>query len=322
MKRRDLLAALAAAPLAATVGRLGASPRADATLLVVCLRGGYDAASLLVPTHGDFPHEARPTIGIARPGDGPDAAIALDADWGLHPALRDSMLPLYRAGELGFIPFAGDDTCCRHHGDAVRALGVHASAADGGPGMLHRLARLLGREVTDLHGGRPVSTSRFAADAPWLAASLRHGVDIGVVQVDGWDTHVDQGAATGYLADRFRELGTGLAHVRAHLAADWARTVVVVVSEFGRSVRENGNGGTEHGHGTVYWLLGGSIRGGRVLGGLQPEAGATLFAGRDLPVLNDRRDVFASLLARMYGLHAWQSAQVVGRTPSRRLDLA
>src|SRR5512133_2407117 len=114
MHRRDVLKCLAAAPLAATT-RLYAATATDARLLVVFMRGGYDAANLLVPISSTDYYEARPNIAVPRPGSAPEAAIALDADWGLHPALRDSILPLYRRGEAAFVPFAGTDDLTRSH---------------------------------------------------------------------------------------------------------------------------------------------------------------------------------------------------------------
>jgi uncharacterized protein (DUF1501 family) len=85
----------------------------------------------------------------------------------------------------------------------------------------------------------------------------------------------------------------------------WRDTVVVVVvSEFGRTFHENGNRGTDHGHGTVFWVMGGSVRGGRIVGeqvAVRPE---TLFQNRDYPVLNEYRAVLGGLFGRMYGLSA------------------
>jgi uncharacterized protein (DUF1501 family) len=355
MKRRDLLAALAATPLMMFAARAHAAPAGGAKLLVVFLRGGYDALSLLVPIRSDHYAHARPSIAIDRPGSGPAAAVALDADWGLHPSLATSMLPCYRAGELAFVPFVGGPDVSRSHVDAQRALELgrpSSGSQDCPPAFLNRLATVL----TDGHGARPLafvedmpngvlgalpvgnpdcgaptglldaasgrawSTQTFAQRAPHLAQLMNDRVDIGIADVGGWDTHVDQGAATGYLADRFTELGDGLAHFRAHMGSDWRRTVVVVVSEFGRSLRENGNHGTEHGQGTVYWVLGGGIRGGRVLGEQQRlDAGPTA-ARQGLPVLNDNRRLFAGLFAQMYGLNAAQLDRVfpgVGQGPIR-----
>jgi len=76
----------------------------------------------------------------------------------------------------------------------------------------------------------------------------------------------------------------------------------VVISEFGRTFRENGNRGTDHGHGSVYWLLGGGVRGGRIAGEQVKINQENLFQNRDYPVLTDYRELFAGLFARAYGL--------------------
>jgi uncharacterized protein (DUF1501 family) len=91
---------------------------------------------------------------------------------------------------------------------------------------------------------------------------------------------------------------------------------VVVLSEFGRTFRENGNRGTDHGHGTAYWILGGSVRGGRIAGERVRVSRSTLFQDRDFPVLNEYRGVLGGLFGRMYGLDAARLAQVFpGATP-------
>jgi uncharacterized protein (DUF1501 family) len=80
--------------------------------------------------------------------------------------------------------------------------------------------------------------------------------------------------------------------------------VVVVISEFGRTFRENGDRGTDHGHGSVYWVMGGSVNGGRIHGEQIKVEQPTLFQNRDYPVLTDYRAMFAGLFNRMYGLDA------------------
>ena len=115
MQRRAFMRS-AAACLALPMGRLWAAPApAGPKFMLVFLRGAYDATNLLVPYSSDFYYEARPRIAVPRPGSGGDAAIALDADWALHPALRASMLPLWQAGELAFVPFAGTRDLSRSH---------------------------------------------------------------------------------------------------------------------------------------------------------------------------------------------------------------
>ena len=90
----------------------------------------------------------------------------------------------------------------------------------------------------------------------------------------------------------------------------WQNTVVVVVSEFGRTFRENGNRGTDHGHGGVFWVLGGAVKGGRIVGEQQAVTQATLFQNRDFPVLNEYRAVLGGLFARQSGLDAAQLERV------------
>lgn len=120
MQRRDLLkASLAAAGSTLFSSQLFAAPaasNANNRLLLIFLRGGYDASHLLIPTSSNFYYEARPNIAIARPSiDNENAALELNADWGLHPALRNSIYPLFQNGEASFIPFAGTDDLSRSH---------------------------------------------------------------------------------------------------------------------------------------------------------------------------------------------------------------
>jgi uncharacterized protein (DUF1501 family) len=125
---------------------------------------------------------------------------------------------------------------------------------------------------------------------------------IGFVDVGGWDTHVDQGPTQGTLANNLAGLATGLAAFASEMGPLWPGTVVIVLSEFGRTARENGNRGTDHGHGNTLWVLGGAVAGGRVAGAQVAVDKAHLFQNRDFPVLNDYRSVLAHVFARMYGL--------------------
>lgn len=115
-----------------------------------------------------------------------------------------------------------------------------------------------------------------------------------------------EGGGVGYLASRFDELGRALLAFKDEMGTRWQDTAVVVISEFGRTFRENGNKGTDHGHGTVYWVLGGKINGGRILGEQVGINQANLFQNRDFPVLNDYRSILGGLLGRLYGLSASQ----------------
>jgi uncharacterized protein (DUF1501 family) len=105
------------------------------------------------------------------------------------------------------------------------------------------------------------------------------------------------------------------------MGSAWSDTVVVVISEFGRTFRENGNRGTDHGHGSVYWVLGGSVRGGRISGEQVRIQASTLFQNRDYPVLNEYRAMFGGLFARMYGLNESQLERIFPGTKPKDLGL-
>lgn len=180
------------------------------------------------------------------------------------------------------------------------------------------------QEEMDQAGRNAITARGFALVAQRMAGLMRERFDLGFVDVGGWDTHINQGGSSGTLANRLDELGRGLATFAQEIGPEpWRNTVVVVVSEFGRTFRENGNRGTDHGHGTTYWVLGGGLAsraGGHVVGEQIEVNEKNLFQNRDHPVLNEYRAVLAGLFGRMYGLSAAQLQQVfAGVTPK---DLA
>jgi len=166
-----------------------------------------------------------------------------------------------------------------------------------------------------------VSPKGFELSARRIGRLMREQFNLGFVDVGGWDTHVNQGAATGYLADRIAELGRALAGFAEEIGSGWNDTVVVVVSEFGRTFRENGNRGTDHGHGSVYWVLGGGIKGRRVVGEQVAVDQPHLFQNRDYPVLIDYRSLMGGLFTRMYGLDQNGLQRVFASVQPRDLGL-
>jgi uncharacterized protein (DUF1501 family) len=127
------------------------------------------------------------------------------------------------------------------------------------------------------------------------------GVEVAFADLSGWDTHVAQGGADGQLARRLDELARGIRALHDDLGERMEDVVVLTMSEFGRTVAENGTGGTDHGHANCMMVLGGGVAGGKVYGewpGLAPEK---LYEGRDLRVTTDFRDVFAEITARHLG---------------------
>lgn len=128
------------------------------------------------------------------------------------------------------------------------------------------------------------------------------GLEVAFAEVGGWDTHVNQGASQGQLATRLDDFSRSLAALVTDLGDRMTDTIIVTMSEFGRAVSENGNRGTDHGHGNAMLVMGGGVRGGRVVGtwpGLTPDR---RYDGRDLAVTTDFRDVFAELVVKHLGV--------------------
>jgi uncharacterized protein (DUF1501 family) len=122
------------------------------------------------------------------------------------------------------------------------------------------------------------------------------------ISVDGWDTHANQGAAEGQLANRLLYLDALLMGLHDGLAADWKDTVVVVATEFGRTARINGTGGTDHGTGSTAILLGGGLKPGGIIGDWPTLKASALFEGRDTRPTLDLRVLFKGVLADHMGL--------------------
>ncbi|TGY89292.1 DUF1501 domain-containing protein [Marinicauda algicola] len=172
--------------------------------------------------------------------------------------------------------------------------------------------------AADAAGGARRGPGAFASAASAAAALLAapDGADLAVLSSDGWDTHVRQGAQEGGLAARFAALDEALLALQAGLGAHWDRTAVLVATEFGRTVRANGAGGTDHGTAGTAFLLGGAVRGGRLIGdwpGLD-----TLYEDRDLVPANRLEDLFRGVLAGHWGLDARELSAIFPDLPAGR----
>ena len=372
MRRRHFLTAALSMPFLGTAGRLYALPAPSAPrLLIVFMRGAYDAANIVVPVSSDFYYAARPTLAIPK-----GQALHLNNDWGLHPALKDSLYPLWTKAQIAFVPFAGTDDLTRSHfetQDTIELGQPVGGSRDYRSGFISRIAASLAGSdpiaftsnlPLSFRGAKPipnialnftgkpavtgndveliqamyqgselapavaqgfavqeevyqvisaemqaanrnaVSPKGFELSAQRIAILMRDKFNLGFVDVGGWDTHVNEGSADGYLANRIGELGRGLALLASTLGDDWDNTVVIVVSEFGRTFRENGDRGTDHGHGSVYWVLGGKVKGGKIAGRQVGVTEAALFQNRDWPVLNDYRGLIGCVLQKAYGLNS------------------
>jgi uncharacterized protein (DUF1501 family) len=127
------------------------------------------------------------------------------------------------------------------------------------------------------------------------------GVEVAFTEIGGWDHHAAEGGVQGQLAQRLRELGGSLAAFEKDLGDRMQDVVVVTMTEFGRTVHENGNRGTDHGHASVSFVMGGGVKGGKVHGRWPGLEQKSLYEGRDLAVTTDFRDLVGELLARHLG---------------------
>lgn len=149
-------------------------------------------------------------------------------------------------------------------------------------------------------GGRGGGAYALLASAAARILSAQGGPAAAVLSFEGWDTHAGQGGAQGQLANRFTQLDAAITALKAGLGPVWNNTTVVVATEFGRTARVNGTGGTDHGTGGAAFILGGAVDGGKMLGdwpGL-----SNLYQDRDLMPANDLRSLFAKGLKNAWGL--------------------
>lgn len=399
LNRRELIAgAIGLAPLV-IAAQAFAAPQAGSRLLVVFLRGAYDAINIVAPTGNDFYQSSRPTIALHKPDPAdPNAAIPLDGDWALHPVLKDSIYPFWQKKQVAFAPYVGTEDMSRSHfetQDTIELGQPITSQRDYNSGFMGRLASVLSPKAisfTDqlplcfrggavipnvalnVVGAKPavperdasliaamykgqhvgatdlsssvaegfevrdkvfetvqeemqqasrgaVSPKGFELSARRVGRLMRDQFNLAFVDVGGWDTHVNQGGAQGYLANRIGELGRGLAGFADEIGADaWRNTTVVVISEFGRTFHENGDRGTDHGHGSTYWVMGGGVNGGRLAGPQVALSQETLNQGRDLPVLTDYRSLIGGIATRQFGLDSGRIGTIF--PGARALDLA
>ncbi|MBI3634754.1 MAG: DUF1501 domain-containing protein [Candidatus Rokubacteria bacterium] len=171
--------------------------------------------------------------------------------------------------------------------------------------------------------GADYPRARFGESLRQIAALIRAdvGLEIAFADVGGWDTHVAQGNERGQLANRLREFAAALGAFTRDLGDRMADVVVLTMSEFGRTVAENGNRGTDHGHATAMLVLGGPVRGGRVYGRWPGLGRAQLFEERDLAVTTDFRALFHEVAVRHLGLSPHTTLFPGWRSPGGSLGL-
>jgi uncharacterized protein (DUF1501 family) len=174
-------------------------------------------------------------------------------------------------------------------------------------------------------GGVPGGKGAAVALARQAAEFLQRGAQVAVLEMGGWDSHANQAAPNGPLSNNLRTLDAALAALREGLLPDqtWSRTAVLVATEFGREVAVNGTQGTDHGTGGAAFVLGGAVRGGRVLANWPGLAKTERNEGRDLRITTDLRAALRSLLGDHLGVTraALDGTVLPGSAGLPRLDL-
>jgi uncharacterized protein (DUF1501 family) len=215
-------------------------------------------------------------------GGAPNVAMASLGDFTVRASgsSADRLEALYRTGSADLVHASG-----REMFEAVKML------------------RSANPQNYRVENGAEYPRSPFGQRLREIAQLIKAGVglEIAFADVGGWDTHVNQGASTGQLAARLRDFSQSIAAFVTDLGQRMDDVVVLTMSEFGRMARQNGNGGTDHGHAGAMFVIGGRANGGRVHGrwpGLEREQ---LYEGRDLALTTDFRAVFSEVVSRHLG---------------------
>ena len=218
----------------------------------------------------------------------------------------------------------------RGGGDQVAHL--EALYRTGSPDIVHGTGTEMFEAVKMLKAANPLQyqpgngaeypRSPFGNHLRQIAQLIRSnvGLEVAFADVGGWDTHVNQGGVQGQLAQRLDDFARAIAALATDLGDRMEDVVVLTMSEFGRMARQNGNGGTDHGHAGAMFAIGGAVKGGKVYGtwpGLAPEQ---LYEGRDLALTTDFRTVFAEVTRAHLGASR-VDALFPGFTPTGRLGL-
>ena len=161
----------------------------------------------------------------------------------------------------------------------------------------------------------------FEVEAQRMAGMMRDKYNLGFIDVGNWDTHVNQGGVKGQLTGYLTNLSKGLFAFANEMGPAWDNTIVYVISEFGRTFKQNGTGGTDHGHGSAHWVLGGKVNGGSILGEQVKVTLDTLNQKRDYKVLNDYRDVLGGIFQQIYGLNKKQIEEVFPDSSAKQLKI-
>src|SRR2546421_573395 len=194
----------------------------------------------------------------------------------------------------------------RHYALPLRRARFHGDRNPRREGHRRRLAQPLAAQSASGRAesvGANYPKGRFGDSLRQLAQLIKAnlGVQVAFADIGGWDHHVNEGSTEGQLANVLGDFSQSIAAFWIDLGDLGEDTVVVTMSEFGRTVRENGNRGTDHGHANVIFVLGGPVKGGKVYGPWPGLADSQLYEGRDLALTTDFRQVIGEAVARHLG---------------------
>ena len=201
-------------------------------------------------------------------------------------------------------------------GDAQAASGFESMYGEAVAGVLKSTAKdsfeaskiLKSADPTKLQpeNGAQYPSNQLGNSLKQIAQLIKSnvGLEVAFTDVGGWDTHAGEGGAQGQLANNLRNFSDAIAAFAKDLGSRMSDVVLVTMSEFGRTVHENGNRGTDHGHANVMIILGGNVKGGKVYGKWPGLGSGQLFENRDVAVTTDFRDVFGELVTKQLGITA------------------
>jgi uncharacterized protein (DUF1501 family) len=153
--------------------------------------------------------------------------------------------------------------------------------------------------------GAKYPNSPFGRSLLQISQLIKAGVGLEVAFTDtpglNWDTHANQGGGRGQLANLLRDFGASIAALATDLGQKMDDVIILTMSEFGRTARQNGTNGTDHGHGNAMFVLGNSVKGGKVYGDWKGLSNDKLYEGRDLDVTTDFRDVLGEVAYKHFG---------------------
>ena len=318
-------------------------------LIVIFLRGAVDGLSVVVPYTDSAYYQARRRIAIPQP-DKPGGVLDLDGKFGLHPSLaalmplwqQKNLAFIHACGSpestrshfdaqeymetgtpgikttkdgwmnrlLASMTVENNPIQAVNVGyDIPRILAGNASIATIPAGRITKRLPIDNPQLTTafdkLYSGNDALSKTYREARQAREALMESDVEM---QMANNGAPLPRGFAKD--AQRLQGLGDGLATLQKELGEVYKNTNIIVISEFGRTVKENGNGGTDHGHGNVMWLLGGNIRGGKIYGTFPGLSNNQLHEGRDLAVTTDFRDAIATVLQHHMNLDKAKISQI------------